>query len=442
MKIVVIGCTHAGTSAILNILKKHKEAQITVYERNDTISFLSCGIALYVGGVVKNQQDLFYCSPEILAEKGVRTKMTHDVLSIDAEKKTLQIKNKKTQESFSDSYDKLIITTGSWPITPKIPGIDLENILLSKSFYHSTDIVEKSKKAKNIVVVGAGYIGVELAEAFSENGKNVTLIDGMDKILNKYLDGEFSNMARESLEEHDIQVALGRSVEKFEGEKGRVTQVVTNKGVYPADLVIMCVGFRPNTEIFKDKLEMLPNGAILVDEYMRTSAKDVFAAGDCCSVLFNPTGKQMYIPLATNAIRMGALVAENIQETKVKYIGTQGTSGIKIFDQHIAATGLTEEVANALNMDVSTVVIDEEYRPTFMPSHENIRLKIVYLRESRVILGAQLISKVDLTQSINTLSVCIQNKMTIDQLAYIDFFFQPHYSKPWSFMNLAGLRAQ
>lgn len=442
MKVAVIGCTHAGTAAIVNTAKKHPDAEITVYERNDNISFLSCGIALYVGGVVKDPQGLFYSSPEALAELGVKTKMSHDVLDIDVDNKILKVKDLTSGKEFEDTFDKLIITTGSWPIVPNIEGIDLDNILLSKNYAHSNTIIEKAKSANRIVVVGAGYIGVELVEAFEMNGKDVTLIDGMDRILSKYLDKEFTDTAEDEFKNHGIKLALGETVSKFEGKDGKVTKVITNKGEYEADLVILCIGFRPSTALFKDKLDMLPNGAIIVDEYMRTSKEGIFAAGDCASIIYNPTGKREYIPLATNAVRMGTLIGRNLVEPTTKYMGTQGTSGIKIYDYNIASTGLTEASAKAAGLKVKTVSATDNYRPEFMPTFDSATVKVVYDEESEVILGAQIISKTDLTQLMNTMSVVIQNKMTIDELAFVDFFFQPHFNKPWSLLNIVALSAK
>ncbi len=442
MKVAVIGCTHAGTAAIINTAKLYPDAEITVYERNDNISFLSCGIALYVGGVIKDPQGLFYSSPEELAKLGVDTKMKHDVLDVDVDSKKLKVRNLDTNEEFEDTFDKLIITTGSWPIIPKLEGIDLENVLLSKNFYHSNTIIEKAKDAKNIIVVGAGYIGVELVEAFEMNGKNVTLIDAEDRILSKYLDKEFTDVAEKAFTDHSVKLALGELVTKFEGEDGKVKKVITDKGEYETDLVIMCIGFRPNTGLFKDQVDMLGNGAIIVDEYMRTSKKDVFAAGDSCAVIYNPTGEHRYIPLATNAVRMGTLAARNLVEPTTRYMGTQGTSGIKIYEHNIASTGLTENAAKASGLDVKTVTVKDNDRPEFMPTYDEATLKLVYEKDSKRILGAQINSKTDLTQSINTMSVVLQNKMTIDELAFVDFFFQPHFNKPWNLLNLAGLSAE
>ncbi len=440
MKVAVIGCTHAGTAAIINIASLYPEAEITVYERNDNISFLSCGIALYVADVVKDPQGLFYSSPEQLAGMGVTTKMCHDVLNIDTDSQTVQVRDMKTDEVFTDTYDKLIMTTGSWPIQPQFEGGDLENILLSKNWNHSNEIIEKAKKAENIVVVGAGYIGVELVEAFEMLGKNVTLVDAESRILSKYLDKEFTDVAEKTMSEKGIKLALGECVEKFEGKEGKVTKVCTTKGCYDADLVILCIGFRPNTGLLAGQVDMLENGAIIVDDYMHTSKPNVFAAGDSCAIRYNPTGKLGYIPLATNAVRMGTLVAKNLKESKVKYMGTQGTSGIKIYDHNIASTGLTEESAQKEGIAVKTLTLTDNHRPEFMPTFEEVFLKVVYDEKTRKILGGQIHSKLDMTQTINTMSVVIQNEMTVEELAFVDFFFQPHYNKPWNLLNAAALQ--
>lgn len=442
MKVLVVGCTHAGTAAIVNTKALYPDAEIIVYERNDNVSFLSCGIALTVGDVVKEPEKLFYNSPENLAQMGIQMHMEHDVLDIDFKNKTLKARDLKTQEILEDTYDKLILTLGSWPIVPKFEGGDLENILLCKNYNHAKQIISQAKEAKNVVVVGAGYIGVELVEAFEMQGKQVTLIDAEDRIMSKYLDKDFTDIAQKAFTDKGVKLALNEKVSKFEGAAGKVTQVVTDKNSYSADLVVLCIGFRPNTELLKDKLKMLANGAIVIDEYMRTSEEDVFAAGDCCVVLYNPAGDKRYIPLATNAVRMGTLVAHNLIQPSLKYMGTQGTSGIKIYDWNIASTGMTEDVAKATtDYSVASVTLTDNHRPEFMPTFTEATLKLVYDEKTRKVLGGQIISKEDLTQFMNTLSVVIQNSMTIEELAMTDFFFQPHYNKPWSLLNAAALKA-
>ncbi|MCM3627208.1 FAD-dependent oxidoreductase [Paenibacillus glycanilyticus] len=441
MKIAVIGCTHAGTAAVTQMAKLYPEAQITVYERNDNVSFLSCGIALHVGGVVQDVNKLFYASPQQLMDMGVQMKLRHDVLEVHTEAKTILARNLATNEEQLDSYDKLVVTTGSWPIIPKLKGMELENILLCKNYNHAQTIIEKAKHAERITVIGAGYIGIELVEAFEQLGKQVTLIDNMDRILYKYLDREFTDATEQELQQRGIELKLAQTVTGFHGEEGHVAKVVTTAGEYETDLVVLCIGFRPNTDLLRGQIDMLPNGAIVVDEYMRTSHPDVFAAGDSCAVFYNPTHKHAYIPLATNAVRMGTLVARNLLGPTVRYMGTQGTSGIKIYEQNIASTGLTELAALDAGLDVKTVTIEDNDRPEFMPTYEKVLLKVVYEADTGRIVGAQVMSKDDLTQAINTMSVCIQNGMTMNELTFVDFFFQPHYNKPWNLLNQAGLQA-
>ena len=441
MKIIVIGCTHAGTAAVVNMKELYPNSKITVYEKNDNISFLSCGIALSIGNVVTEPEKLFYNSPENLMSQGIETKMKHEVLDIDFDNKKIKAKNLLDDTIIEDSYDKLVLTLGSWPIVPKFEGGDLENIVLCKNYDHAKNIIHKAEDAKNIVVIGAGYIGVELAEAFQMKNKNVTLIDAEDRIMSKYLDKEFTNKAQDEFAKKGVNLVLGQKVQKFEGDN-KVSKVYTDKSTIDADLVVLCIGFAPNTSLVKDELDTLPNGAIIIDEYMRTSREDVFAAGDCCVVKFNPTNENRYIPLATNAVRMGTLIAKNLVKPTLKYFGTQGTSGIKIYDLCIASTGLTEEVAKSTTkLDVESVIVTDNYRPEFMPSFEEATLKIVYDKYSRKVIGGQIMSKIDLTQFMNTLSVVIQKEMTIEELAVTDFFFQPHFNKPWSLLNIAALKA-
>ncbi len=442
MKVVVVGCTHAGTAFIVNAKRKFPDSEIVVYEKNDNVSFLSCGIALSVSKVVTEPEKLFYNSPQNLNGMGIDMRMNHEVIDIDIDSKKIRAKNLKTGEVTDDTYDKLVLTLGSWPIVPKFEGGELENILLCKNYDHAKKVIEKSATAKNIAVIGAGYIGVELAEAFEIQGKNTTLIDAEERIMSKYLDKEFTDIAENEFRKKRVNLKLGQKVQRFEGEGGKVTRIVTDKDTIEADLVILCIGFAPNTGLVKDKLKTIKNGAIIIDEYMRTSNPDVYAAGDCCMVKYNPAYDERYIPLATNAVRMGTLIAENLMEPRLRYLGTQGTSGIKIYDQCIASTGMTEDMAKATTaMNIGSTLIKENYRPEFMPTYTEAMIKVVYDKNTNRVIGGQIISEQDLTQFMNTLSIAIQNHMTLEELAVTDFFFQPHFNKPWSLLNSVALKA-
>lgn len=442
MKTIVIGCTHAGTSAVKSILNNQPGMEVVVYERNDNVSFLSCGIALYVGDVVKDAQSLFYSDPEELTALGAQVNMEHNVLEVDEVNKTVTVLNMLTNETLVDSYDKLVLATGSWPIEPPIPGVEAENILLCKNYNQALEIFKRKQDAENVVIVGGGYIGIELVEAFHDTGKKVTLIDGLDRVLNKYLDKEFTDILEDDFREKGITLALDQTVTSFEkDDNGKVKAVNTPEGRFEADLVIICVGFRPNNELMKDKIDTLPNGAIKVNKFMQTSNPDIYAAGDNVAVHYNPTQNQSYIPLATNAVRMGSLVGYNILEDKIAYRGTQGTSGLYLFGFNIGSTGLTVGSAEHFGIEVDSVVLEDNYRPEFMPTTEKVLMKLVYRKDNKKIVGGQLMSKYDITQSANTLSLAIQNGMTVEDLAYVDFFFQPHFDRPWNYLNLLAQAA-
>lgn len=442
MKVIVIGCTHAGTSAVKTILNENENVEVTVYERNDNVSFLSCGIALYVGGVVKDVNGLFYSDPEELEGLGANINMKHDVTNLDLDNKTISVKNLETGEEFDDSYDKVVLATGSWPIVPPLKGIETENVLLCKNFEHAQRIIKEKQDKKRIVVVGGGYIGIELVEAFAQDGKEVVLIDGLDRVLNKYLDNELTDILEDSLREEGVQIQLNEFVEEFiADENGNVKAVRTSGGVYECDMAILCVGFRPNTELYSGKIDTMKNGAIIVDNFMKTSHPDVYACGDSCAVNYNPNGGHAYIPLATNAVRMGTLVGKNIKEDKVQYRGTQSTSGLHLFGWNIGSTGVNEASASVFGLETRAVYVEDNHRPEFMPTYERLHMKLVYEVDTGRIVGGQLMSKYDVTQSANTLSLAIQNKMTIEDLSYVDFFFQPHFDRPWNYLNILAQAA-
>ncbi|WEE35842.1 FAD-dependent oxidoreductase [Lactiplantibacillus paraplantarum] len=440
MKVIVIGCTHAGTAAVNQILASNPDTEVTIYERNDNVSFLSCGIALYLGGQVADPQGLFYSSPEQLAELGATVHMQHDVTDVDTENHEITVTDLKTGASKTDHYDKLVVTTGSWPVIPPIDGIDSPNVYLCKNWTHAQNLWEAAKPAKRVIVIGGGYIGTELVEAYQKQGKEVTLIDGLPRILNKYLDKEFTDRVEQNFVDHGIKMALNQMVQGF-SDDGKEVTVKTDKGSYTADMAILCVGFRPNTGLLKGKVDMNANGSIKTNDYMQTSDPDIYGAGDSVAVHYNPTQKDAYIPLATNAVRQGTLVGLNIFKPTRKYMGTQSTSGLMLFGQTIVSSGMTLEHAQAENVPAAAVTFEDNYRPEFMPTTKPVLMQLVYNPETREILGAQFMSEHDVSQSANVISVMIQNHNTIDDLGFVDMFFQPIYDRPFNYLNLLGQAA-
>jgi NADPH-dependent 2,4-dienoyl-CoA reductase/sulfur reductase-like enzyme len=442
-KVVVIGTNHAGTHSILEIANKYKDThEVVTYDKNDNISFLGCGMALWIGGVIDSGDGLFYATPESLCEAGAEVHMKHDFKNVDFDKKTIEIEDLETGKMKTENYDKLIFAIGSWPILPPLPGHDLENIIYAKIFQNAQGAIEKIKdpSIKKVTVVGAGYIGIELVEAFKENGKEVTLINDMD-VLNRYYDSNFQEMMRSNLEKNGIIMKLGETVTEFAGD-GKVNKVIMTKGEYDTDLVFMSIGFKPNTGILADTgIELSPRGAILTNNRMETSIKDVYAIGDCATVYNNASEQFENIALATNAVRTGIVAGHNACGTPLEMQGVQGSNAIHIFGLTLCSTGLTECVARSLGMDVETVEHTDLIKSAFMPENDEITVKVVWDKETKRIIGAQMASTSDITLALHFFSLAIQERYTIDKLALTDTFFLPHFNQPHNFITKAGLLA-
>jgi len=440
LKVIVVGCTHAGTAAVEKILEKHPETDVTVYEREDNISFLSCGIALYLGRIVNNLEDMFYADPTTLEGYGAKVRMKHNVLKIDTKNKKIVVQDLVTQDITEDTYDKLIMTTGSEVGIPPIGGMDNPRVLLCKSYAQAKKIYESALNYPSIAIVGAGYVGVELAESYANTVHDVTLIQSRDQILNNYVDDGLSEKIIEKLKEHDVKVQLGERVSEI--QDGDQLTITTKSGhAYKADLVIVCTGFFANTDLLRGQVQMDGYGAIIINDYMQTSDPDVYAGGDSCVVKFNPTGELKYIPLATTAVRQGTLAGINIFGDIRKYMGTQATTAMEIFGYTLAETGLTLKKALANGINADCVVYHDNYRPAYMPTTDMLTIYLVYDKDTRKVLGAQLFSKHEVAQSANAISICIQNNNTIDDLAFVDMLFQPNYDNPFNYLNLVAQQA-
>ena len=454
-KIVVIGANHAGTACINTMLDNFgNENEIVVFDQNSNISFLGCGMALWIGKQIDGPEGLFYSDKEKLEAKGAKVYMESPVLSVDYDKKevTALVNGQKHVES----YEKLIFATGSQPIIPPIKGIEIvegnrefkatmENVQFVKLYQNSAEVIEKLRNnegIKRVAVVGAGYIGVELAEAFERLGKEVTLIDVADTCLAGYYDRELSDLMSKNLADHGIKLAYGQTVQAVEGSD-KVERIVTDKETFDIDMVIMAVGFRPNTDLGAGKIELFHNGAFLVDKKQETSLSGVYAIGDCATIYDNALDDMSYIALASNAVRSGIVGAYNATGHELEGIGVQGSNGINIYDLKMVSTGLTLEKAKAAGYNAVETGFNDLQKPEFI-KHDNheVAIRIVFDKDTRVILGAQIASHEDISMGIHLFSLAIQEKVTIDKLALTDIFFLPHFNKPYNYITMAALTAE
>ncbi|SIQ46536.1 NADPH-dependent 2,4-dienoyl-CoA reductase, sulfur reductase [Alkalispirochaeta americana] len=450
-KIVVVGINHAGTSAIRTLLAQDPELEINAYDRNSNISFLGCGIALAVGGTVKNPEDLFYCDQVQLDALGAKVFMEHDVLAIDTQKKTIRVRDLKTGREFQDSYDKLVYAAGSWPLD--IPGVPpekarLKNIMLCKLYQHAQELIKKADEPEisSVAVIGAGYIGIELAEAYRQKGKNVTLIDYETRVIPRYFDTEFTRLLEDDMRRAGITLALGEKVIDFAPSPQKpdhVGQVITDKGHYPADLVITAVGFRPNTDLLSEA-EKTGNGALIVDGAMKTSIPDVWAVGDSVAMYHAALDRHQQVALATNAVKSGIAAASSINGIPgVTVESMAGTNAICVFENNLASTGLSEAAARELGLPVASSYIEDADRPEFMNDYGITRIKLVYHEKTFRLLGAQIGShgEINHTEVIYFLALAIQKKMALPEIAFTDVYFLPHFNKPFNFILTAILKA-
>lgn len=444
-KIVIIGANHAGTAAANTILDNYQGNEVTLFDQNSNISFLGCGMALWIGGQISKPDGLFYQTKEGFEAKGATVYMETRVESVDYGAKIVHART-ADGTAIDEGYDKLIITTGSEPIIPPFEGIDLENIQRVKLFQDAEAAIKRMQDPaiKSVAVIGAGYIGVELAEAFKRHGRDVTLVDMMDTCVTSNFDLEYSKLMEKNLSDHGINLAFGEKVVRFEGENGLVKRVVTDKGSHDADMVCVCIGFKPSTALFKDAgFETLKNGALLVDHHQETSKPGVYAAGDCSSCFYNAEGGEpAYIALATNAVRSGIVAAHNACGTAIEGVGVQGSSGICIFDFKMVATGLTFEKAKAAGYDARVSDFEQVQKATFIEEpNPKVKVRIVYDGTTRKVLGAQMASTYDMSAGIHMYSLAIQEGLTIDRLALLDVFFLPHFNQPYNYYTMAAYKA-
>ncbi len=442
-KIIIVGANHAGTACINTILDNYKDKEVVVFDSNNNISFLGCGMALWIGKQIAGADGLFYSNKEILTGKGAKIYMETKVDCIDyANKKVFAIS--KDGNKIEETYDKIILATGSLPITPKIEGMHLSNVQFVKLYQNAAEVIEKLKNAdiKHVTVVGAGYIGVELAEAFKRNGREVTLIDCTDTCLSGYYDRDFTDIMTENLKQNGVQVVFNETVQKIVG-KEKVESIVTDKNEYKTDMVVLCIGFKPNNELGKNDLQLFKNGAFLVNKRQETSIKDVYAIGDCATVYDNSIKDTNYIALATNAVRSGVVAAHNVCGTDIQSIGVQGSNGISIWGLNMVSTGLTLEKAKNSGFDAEKTDFEDLQKPAFIEhNNEKVKLRIVYDKNTRVILGAQIASREDISMGIHMFSLAIQEGVTIDKLKLLDIFFLPHFNQPYNYITMAALTAK
>jgi len=440
MRVIIIGGIAAGTSAAAKFRRLHKDAEIVIYEKNNIVSFGACGLTYFVGDFFEDSNNMIARTPEAFVNSGIDVKTLHEVKRVDFENKKVIVQDLKGSEEFEDYYDKLMIATGASSIIPPIKNLDIENVHTLKSMEDGIRLKElfRDENNKNIAIIGAGFIGLEAVEAAKKYGKKVSVFQLGDRILQDVFDKEITDLLEEELRSHNVDLYLQESVTEIIGDK-KVKKVKTSNREVEADVVIIATGVRPNTEFLKNSnLEMLPNGAIIVDNYGKTSIEDVYSAGDCATITQIITGEKAYVPLATGANKLGRIVGENLAGADIEFQGSLSSSCIKVMNMEAGRTGITESKAKALNLNYKTVFINDMNATNYYPGQSKIYIKLIYDSESKVILGGQVAGYKDAVQRVNVIAACIYGKLTTKELGMLDLCYAPPFARTWDALNVAG----
>ncbi|MGL4394739.1 MAG: CoA-disulfide reductase [Brevinema sp.] len=442
MNIIIAGGNATGMSAATRIRKNSPEANIIVLEKSDIVSFGACGLPYFVGDEFSDANEMIVRSIEAFQKSNIDVRLFHEIVSLDSKTQTVRARNTKTNEEISLSYDKLLISTGAHPFVPPIAGVELKGVHTLTKIEDGTAVKDSLKDVQNVVVIGGGFIGLEVAEAMIHQGKTVTLIEKGPGLSTRVFDPEMTKHLEVAILNSGVDLRRNEGLEAILGQD-KVEAVKTDKGEYPADLVIIAIGFRPSTQWLKESgIEMLPNGAIVIDELCQTSLPHVYAGGDCATVKHAVHGQNSYIPLATTANKLGRLLGDTMSGKEAPFHGTLGSSALRFQEFEIARTGLSEHEAQSAGYDYATNVIKDYNHTSYVAGKTEVVLKYIYDKKTRVLLGAQICGGDGAALRIDALAVAIFTKMTVDTLGMMDFMYAPPFSRTWDIMNIAGNTAK
>ena len=440
MNYLILGANAAGLSAAVRIVKLDPSATITALEKTDVVSFGGCGIPYYVGGEFDEIERMTARPLHEFSKLGIDIRVFHTAVGLDVASKKVTALDSQTGQSVSLAYDKLLITVGASPAIPPIQGLGVKNVHTMHSKADAITLLNLLPSIERVVIIGAGFIGLEAAEAFKHQGKQVTLIEYADRVLARTFDEETTRLLEQELRRNDVQLQLSEQVIALQSRDGTVTSVETNKGNYPADLVLVAAGFKPNTAFLRETgLHLSREGAIVIDDQCRTNLPDIYAAGDCATVPHKVSG-DVYIPLATSANKLGRIAGEVMGGKASRFIGTLGSSGIRVFDLEAGRTGITEVEAVQRSLDYSTIVIKDKNRTDYLPNQSEMWVKLIYDKQSRKLLGGQLCGRYlgGAVHRVDALAVAIYSGLTVDELGFMDFVYAPPFARTWDVLNIAG----
>ncbi len=443
-KVCIVGGVAGGASCATRLRRLDEEAEIVVLERGPYVSFANCGLPYHIGGIIPKRESLFVVAPELLEKRfriAVRTR--HEVLEIDRERRELVIKDLEAGTTYREPYDFLVLAPGAAPVRPPVPGADLPGVFTLRTVPDMDAInswIDRTG-ARRAVVVGGGFVGLEMVECFARRGLEVALVEKEAQVLAANLDPEMAAFIALHLAEKGVELHLGTGVAAVVQEAGRLAVKTDSGQTLPADLVLFAVGVRPEVELARRAgLELGPTGGIKVDSFLRTSDPRIFAVGDAVEVTHLVTGTPVVIPLAGPANRQGRIAADNICGREVAYRGSQGTAIVKVFELTAAATGVSGRVLKRLGTPHQSVIVHPPSHATYYPGGSQLALKLVFGPDGKI-LGAQAVGTEGVDKRIDVLATALRAGLTVFDLEHLELAYAPPYSSAKDPVNIVGFAA-
>ncbi|GGJ61973.1 NADH dehydrogenase [Anoxybacillus voinovskiensis] len=439
-KIVIVGGVAGGATAAARLRRLSEKYEIVMFERGEYISFANCGLPYYIGEVITDRKKLLVQTVEGMSKRfKLDIRNFSEVTAIHRDRKTVSVKRVLTGEEYEETYDVLILSPGAKPIVPPIPGIETAEALFTLRNVPDTDKIKAyvdEQQPKHAVVIGGGFIGVEMAENLAERGVNVTLIERANQVMPP-IDYEMAAIVHTHMKEHGIQLMLEDGVESFENNGRRI--VLTSGQVIDTDMIILAIGVQPESQLAKDAgLELGIRGTIKVNEHLQTSDPNIYAIGDAIEVKNYIHGFETFVPLAWPANRQGRLVADHIHGIDVKYNGTLGTAIAKVFDLTVAVTGNNEKTLKQLDVPYEVVHIHPMSHASYYPNAQQMTLKLIFDKQTGKIYGAQAVGKDGVDKRIDVIATAIKGGLTVRELPDLELAYAPPFSSAKDPVNMAG----
>ncbi len=441
MKVVIVGGVAGGATAAARIRRLDEQAEIVVFERSGYISYANCGLPYYIGDVITDPEELTLQTPEnFFSRFRIKMKVRHEVTAIDSERKKVCVKNLENGEEFEETYDKLILSPGAKPAQPRLPGVGIKKLFTLRTVEDTFRIKEyiNQKHPKSAVLAGGGFIGLELAENLRDLGMEVTIVQRPKQLMNPF-DADMASMIHSEMRRHGVKLVLGHTVEGFEEKDGGVDILLKDEKPLHADMVVLAIGVVPDTNLAKEAgLELGIKGSIVVNERMETSKPDIYAAGDAVQVKHYVTGQDALISLAGPANKQGRIIADNICGGDSKYLGSQGSSVIKVFDMTAAVTGINETNARKAGLNADAVILSPMSHAGYYPGGKVMTMKVVFEKDTYRLLGAQIVGYEGVDKRIDVLAAAIHAGLKATRLKDLDLAYAPPYSSAKDPVNMAG----